>query len=93
MSEVEVRPDVDLNELYDQDVPCSKCGKSAQFISFGHGCPVSGREQPPYFRCLKCWQKTYKHYLARIASQGFICCLICENHFPTPESFSDYRPF
>lgn len=91
MSEVEVRPDVDLNELYDQDVPCKSCGKPAQLRTFGHRC----HPNYPIYVCIKCWQRWLQQELDknRRAGRSHFLCAKCGRRFPTIESFSDYRPF
>jgi len=93
MSEVEVRPDVDLNELYDQDVPCLNCGKAAKLRSFGHGCS-SRHGPPPFFKCIGCWKKWVSEVVDWMSGHGgLIHCQRCNQHFATVASFSYYREF
>lgn len=94
MSEVEVRPDVDLNELYDQDVPCHACGNPAELRSMGHGCGRSDGAMPPYYKCLRCWQVWLTQLMRKAANRGgYIRCWKCHEHFARVDDFSDYRPF
>lgn len=91
MSEVEVRPDVDLNELYDQDVPCKRCQRPAVLRSFGHGSCQS--DKYPIHSCIGCWQRWLKKQLGILNRHKRIRCEYCDQTFTSVESFSDYRPF
>lgn len=79
-----------LEEQFDRDVPCGQCGKPAVLRSDGHGC-----RSWPAFKCIKCWQVCLETELDknRMTGRRYFDCARCNQHFPTVESFSDFRPF
>lgn len=91
MSEADVTTEVDLNELYDQEIPCKRCKKPAALRSFGHG--LCEADRYPIHCCIGCWQQWIAKHLQIIARHGHITCRYCRRRFDSIESFSDYRPF
>lgn len=102
MSETSTESVTDLEELLDAEIRCeglqlsatgpvTPCGRPAVLRSDGHGCSVV--PNPPYFKCLRCWQAWYVGMVERAARRGGYNRCACGHKFPTPSAFSDYRPF
>lgn len=89
----EVMPEVDLEALFEQEIPCHRCGAGARFRSLGDGCPNRIGQTPPFYKCLKCLIDWTARSQNSLSAKGFLRCWNCERKFPDIPSFSDYREF
>jgi hypothetical protein len=97
-SDLLTRPDIDLESLFAQSIPCMDCDQPARFRSFGHivndcGPSEPGGPPPPYYKCASCFTAWYTDAQQIIREDGSICCAGCQRDFTTPDSFSNYREF
>ena len=89
----------ELEALLEEEVPCGgirnvhiarSCDRPAALKDVGpHQCGIPRAN----YKCLQCWQVLVAHLCQRLATQGYLRCVHCNERFHSVESFCDYRPF
>lgn len=81
---------VDLEAVFQTEIPCGGCGKPAELRTFGHGgCPVP----MPIFSCVRCYADWLKVMNQKLAVLGVVACTHCRQVFRDADSFAEWRPF
>ncbi|MBF4194627.1 hypothetical protein [Mycolicibacterium phlei] len=85
-------PDIDLESLFEESIPCDICGEPAALRSLGH-IGVKCVDDTPHYKCRRCFEVWYRRVLQRLSMIGIIVCADCYQIFTSIEEFSDYREF
>lgn len=83
---------IKLEAQLSDEIACDRCGKPAQLRSYGHS-RTCGSRRPPYYRCIKCWQRLCSRILEALTRYDHISCKHCDRTFTSVDEFSKYEPF